>query len=119
MSAVAKDEEHARAAAPVDDKPGSGEASVPADVKEGTTAADDPRLPDEEAPPLPQEPPPDPNDDGWTGFWNNEFGAFQYYNRLTGVLQWENPRVPEATAYSYAPYDRFANFYHFLCPCPA
>jgi hypothetical protein len=89
-------------------------------------AMSDPPLPyDEDAPPLPDEPPPDDGDDGWDYAWHEVAQTFYYYNKRTGATSWENPRVPEATtaalatAYSHAPYDRFANFYHFFCLIPA
>lgn len=65
-------------------------------------ATDDaPPLPDEEVPPLPDEAPPGQNtedDDGWEPVWDPNVQAFYFYNRVTGVSQWENPRVPDATA---------------------
>ncbi|KAK2779095.1 hypothetical protein FQN53_001531 [Emmonsiellopsis sp. PD_33] len=58
------------------------------------------------APPLPQEelPPPLPNeeipgqaeDDGWDPVWDDSAQAYYFYNRFTGLSQWENPRVPTA-----------------------
>ena len=62
---------------------------------------------DEEAPPLPDEAPPE--DDGWTCEWDNNVQNWYFYNRFTGASQWENPRVPEATASQHGSYDRFAN----------
>ncbi|OJD19217.1 hypothetical protein AJ78_00830 [Emergomyces pasteurianus Ep9510] len=59
---------------------------------------------DNSAPPLPQEdlPPPLPNetppgqteDDGWDPVWDDSAQAYYFYNRFTGLSQWENPRVP-------------------------
>lgn len=58
-----------------------------------------PPLPDEELPPpLPDEAPPDQEDDGWEPVWDAHSQAYYFYNRFTGVSQWENPRVPDATA---------------------
>ncbi|KAF3395693.1 hypothetical protein F1880_006696 [Penicillium rolfsii] len=58
-----------------------------------------PPLPDEVPPPLPEEAPPGPTeDDGWEPVWDANAQAFYFFNRITGVSQWENPRVPEATA---------------------
>ncbi|KLJ08251.1 hypothetical protein EMPG_16309 [Blastomyces silverae] len=61
--------------------------------------------PDNSAPPLPQEdlPPPLPNeappgqteDDGWDPVWDDNAQAYYFYNRFTGLSQWENPRVPD------------------------
>lgn len=55
-----------------------------------------PPLPDEEAPPpLPDEAPPgQAEDDGWDPIWDGSAQAFYFYNRFTGISQWENPRVP-------------------------
>lgn len=55
-----------------------------------------PPLPNEDVPPLPQEPPP-MEDDGWQPVWDQTNQAFYFYNRFTGGTQWDNPRVPEAT----------------------
>lgn len=60
-----------------------------------------PPLPDEEVPPLPDEAPPSQDtegDDGWEPVWDANAQAFYFYNRITGVSQWENPRVPDAVA---------------------
>ena len=48
-------------------------------------------------PPLPSEAPPT-QDDGWDPVWDGASQAYYFYNRFTGVTQWENPRVPEASA---------------------
>lgn len=57
-----------------------------------------PPLPDEAPPPLPEEAPPtQAEDDGWEPVWDATHYAYYFYNRLTGVSQWENPRVPDAT----------------------
>jgi hypothetical protein len=63
---------------------------------ENAEDADEPPLPDEEIPPLPQEPLPQ-EDDGWQPVWDATYQAFYFYNRFTGLRQWENPRVPEAS----------------------
>ena len=58
--------------------------------------SDAPPLPDERPPPLPTEAPPDrTEDDGWAPVWDENAQAFYFFNRLTNVSQWENPRVPE------------------------
>ena len=63
-----------------------------------------PPLPDEVPPPLPAEAPPAKvEDDGWEPAWDATAGAYYFYNRFTGVSQWENPRVPQATAIPAAP----------------
>ncbi|RHZ68972.1 hypothetical protein CDV55_106732 [Aspergillus turcosus] len=57
-----------------------------------------PPLPDEPLPPpLPNEAPPD-EDDGWEPVWDATAQAYYFYNRFTGVSQWENPRVPDAAS---------------------
>ncbi|KAJ5776981.1 hypothetical protein N7520_000227 [Penicillium odoratum] len=61
---------------------------------EDTAAA--PPLPDEIPPPLPSEAPPgQPSDDGWEPVWDATSQAYYFYNRITGLSQWENPRVPD------------------------
>lgn len=55
-----------------------------------------PPLPDEQPPPLPDEEPPNATeDDGWEPVWDETAQSFYFYNRVTQVSQWENPRVPE------------------------
>ncbi|KAL9620926.1 MAG: hypothetical protein Q9160_004579 [Pyrenula sp. 1 TL-2023] len=54
-----------------------------------------PPLPNE-APPLPNERPPEQmKDDGWDPVWDDNAASYYFYNRFTGVSQWENPRVPD------------------------
>jgi hypothetical protein len=131
MSAILHDEEQAIAATRAGDKistedtlssasPVQDEAAT-SDLKEGATTVAGQPLPEEEAPPLPDEPPPDEEEDGWEPKWEPTAQAWYFVNNRTGVSQWENPRVPVATthAHSHGPYDRFANFYHFFCPFPA
>ena len=64
----------------------------------GTT--DPPPLPEESIPPLPAVAPPGSveKDDGWEPIWEESAQAFYFYNRFTGVTQWNNPRVPEVSA---------------------
>ncbi|KAJ5177158.1 uncharacterized protein N7482_003035 [Penicillium canariense] len=58
-----------------------------------------PPLPDEVPPPLPNEAPPGAaEDDGWEPVWDANAQAYYFYNRFTSISQWENPRVPNATA---------------------
>lgn len=67
------------------------------EAEEGDTSA--PPLPDEVPPPLPDEAPPGPvDDDGWEPVWDANANAFYFYNRFTGVSQWDNPRVPTTAA---------------------
>jgi hypothetical protein len=85
-------------------------SSKTADAEENTTnphydkqnakeeGASAPPLPDEPLPPpLPNEAPPD-EDDGWEPVWDATAQAYYFYNRFTGVSQWENPRVPNAAS---------------------
>lgn len=51
-----------------------------------------------DAPPLPAEAAPEPEDDGWEAHWNPNTASYWFYNRFTTVWQQENPRVPEAAA---------------------
>lgn len=50
------------------------------------------------APPLPNEAPPQQEDDGWDAMWDATRQVWYFYNRFTGLSQWENPRVQNATA---------------------
>ncbi|KAL9026330.1 MAG: hypothetical protein Q9196_004990 [Gyalolechia fulgens] len=55
-----------------------------------------PLLPQENAPPLPAEAPPDEtHDDGWDPIWDDTAQAYYFFNRFSGVSQWTNPRVPD------------------------
>ena len=54
-----------------------------------------PQEPAPEGPPLPQEEPPD---DGWDCQWDPNAQSWFFYNRFTGMSQWENPRLPSSTA---------------------
>ncbi|PYH48845.1 WW domain-containing protein [Aspergillus saccharolyticus JOP 1030-1] len=76
-----------------------GEADEDEDQQD--TSASAPPLPDEVPPPLPNEVPPG-EDDGWEPVWDANAQAYYFYNRLTGVSQWENPRVPDASSSSAA-----------------
>ncbi|KAJ4420981.1 hypothetical protein N0V82_004023 [Gnomoniopsis sp. IMI 355080] len=80
--------------------------------KHTTTAETDngdaqPPLPNEptpgdgDAPPLPAEAPPGQQqqvDDGWSAEWDATNQTWYFYNRFTGVSQWDNPRQPTAAA---------------------
>jgi hypothetical protein len=46
------------------------------------------------APPLPSEPLPAEQDDGWDYKWSEEYQAYYFFNRFTNVSTWENPRLP-------------------------
>jgi hypothetical protein len=71
-------------------------------------------LPYDGAPPLPDEPVPEPEDDGWEHLWDYNAGTYYFYNHKTGRSQWENPRVPGATANIHGSYDRFANYHQLF-----
>jgi len=94
-------------------QPGDGRASTPevAYVKPSdretsyTSSASAPLPYDGGAPPLPDEPVPDDEDDGWEPRWEPNAGAWYFLNRKTGLSQWENPRVPTAPTHSLG-YDR-------------
>ena len=116
------DDGHKRSASPADTPPTDTppkEEGAPSEGSEGAISEDSPPLPDEEAPPLPDEPVPDTEDDGWEPRWDSNAQAWYFYNNKTGMSQWENPRVPEATTTSYASYDRFANKCRLMSPSPA
>lgn len=76
-------------APPLPDEPLPGQGSTQEKAHGGTG--------DEDAPPLPNEAPP-PEDDGWDAMWDATRQAWYFYNRFTGLSQWENPRVQTATA---------------------
>ncbi|KAL7903161.1 hypothetical protein HDV63DRAFT_113869 [Trichoderma sp. SZMC 28014] len=65
-------------------------------------AGEAPPLPNEavpDGPPLPNEPVPQKaEDDGWDCQWDANSQSWFFYNRFTGKTQWENPRVPDASA---------------------
>lgn len=67
------------------------------DAKQEDASA--PPLPDEIPPPLPDEAPPgQAEDDGWEPVWDSNNQAYYFYNRFSGLSQWENPRVPTGGA---------------------
>ncbi|KAH7071348.1 hypothetical protein BKA63DRAFT_418810 [Paraphoma chrysanthemicola] len=80
-------------------------AAAPDRMATAITGAEVP-LPYEDAPPLPDEPPPDQEDDGWQAKWDESAHAYYFYNSRTGVSQWDNPRVPAATTNTHGSYDR-------------
>ncbi|KAJ5947899.1 hypothetical protein N7466_000914 [Penicillium verhagenii] len=73
-------------------------------TEEGEVTAIAPPLPDEVPPPLPDEAPPgQTNDDGWEPVWDATSQSYYFYNRITKLSQWDNPRVPEQAATEPAP----------------
>jgi len=58
------------------------------------------RPPPEEQPPLPYD---EPEDDGWEARQDPTTFAWYFFNRFTGLSQWENPRVPESMNAASAP----------------
>ncbi|KAL4941211.1 hypothetical protein BDV06DRAFT_195023 [Aspergillus oleicola] len=80
-----------------DDTPSAREEEGQLEESEEETKeleSDAPPLPDEIPPPLPNEAPPG-EDDGWEPVWDANAQSYYFYNRFTGVSQWENPRVPQ------------------------
>ena len=60
---------------------------------------DAPPLPEEEIPTLPTaKNKPEREDDGWAPVWDANARAYYFFNRYSQKTQWENPRIPEATA---------------------
>ncbi|KAJ5164987.1 uncharacterized protein N7500_006817 [Penicillium coprophilum] len=88
---------------PTDD-PETDASKSQSDEREPGELTSEPPLPDEAPPPLPNEAPPaQPEDDGWEPAWDATAGAYYFYNRFTGVSQWENPRVPQVPAAAAIP----------------
>lgn len=78
-------------APPLPDEPPPGQSSTQKQQARGGAG-------DGDAPPLPNEAPP-PEDDGWDAMWDGTRQAWYFFNRFTGLSQWENPRVqPAGTA---------------------
>lgn len=77
-------------APPLPDEPLPGQSSTHDQTHNGAGDGD--------APPLPTEAPPQQEDDGWDAMWDAARQAWYFYNRFTGLSQWDNPRVQTATA---------------------
>lgn len=77
-------------APPLPDEPLPGQSSTHEQAYNGASDGD--------APPLPIEAPPQQEDDGWDAMWDAARQAWYFYNRFTGLSQWDNPRVQTATA---------------------
>ncbi|KAL3487724.1 hypothetical protein BJX62DRAFT_188708 [Aspergillus germanicus] len=74
------------------------ESTEVGETKESEPDTSAPPLPDEIPPPLPNEAPPGTGeDDGWEPVWDASAQAYYFYNRFTGVSQWDNPRVPDSS----------------------
>ncbi|KAI1868107.1 uncharacterized protein JN550_006595 [Neoarthrinium moseri] len=73
----------------------SGEASP---VAAASKAVEQPGAP----PPLPNEPPPASEDDGWDYHWDEANQAYYFHNRITGESTWENPRLRSTPAVAAA-----------------
>ena len=93
---VSKEEEQAEKEEEGEAEEGEEEGEAEEGEKEEEEGASAPPLPDEVPPPLPNEAPPG-EDDGWEPVWDANAQAYYFYNRFTGVAQWENPRVPDAS----------------------
>lgn len=93
-----KDEEKNEETRPIEEPRMDASKSQPHEPEQDELTSAPP-LPAEVPPPLPTEAPPaQVEDDGWEPAWDATAGAYYFYNRFTGVSQWENPRVPEASA---------------------
>lgn len=82
--------DHDDDAPPLPDEPLPGSSSTHEPAHGGASDGD--------APPLPNEAPPQQEDDGWDAMWDATRQAWYFYNRFTGLSQWENPRVQTTTA---------------------
>lgn len=82
--------DHDDDAPPLPDEPLPGSSSTHDPAHGGASDGD--------APPLPNEAPPQQEDDGWDAMWDATRQAWYFYNRFTGLSQWENPRVQTTTA---------------------
>lgn len=98
------------APSPADSRSEEGEARsddesppLPNEPLPGTQPSTDPNDSAAAAPPLPNEAPPGQEaDDGWSAEWDATHQAWYFYNRFTGVSQWDNPRVPTTGSSSTA-----------------
>lgn len=117
-SPLAQENEPQAAPSPADSRSEEGEARSSDSQEEGEqdtrggdehTSASAPPLPNEptpgggDAPPLPAEAPPGQAagtgaDDGWTAQWDATNQTWYFYNHLTGISQWDNPRLAAPTA---------------------
>lgn len=103
LSAVAKQREPHTAPSPADSRSEEGEARSDDSPDEGGQRAardgdDHAAATAGDAPPLPAEAPPGQDaDDGWSAQWDAANQTWYFYNRFTGVSQWDNPRQPSAT----------------------
>lgn len=74
-----------------------GQRTLDKEVRQKAEGSAPPPLPDEKLPSLPNEAPSgQTEDDGWEPIWDGNAQAYYFYNRFTGLSQWENPRVPDA-----------------------
>jgi len=78
------------------EKQGRSESANPGGEKNGSASPSQSEREDGELPPAPLPTEPIPEDDGWD-YDTTPDGLVYFFNRFTGVRQWENPRVPEAT----------------------
>ncbi|KAI0550103.1 hypothetical protein F4679DRAFT_219899 [Xylaria curta] len=58
------------------------------------SATGEPAADTSDAPPLPDEPLPAAQDDGWDCHWDQAHQAWFFHNRITNESTWDNPRVP-------------------------
>ena len=92
---LAKEEQASKPTATADDDGGGGH------TKPKPTENAPPPLPEEDIPTsLNAKDKPEAEDDGWTPVWDAKAQAYYFFNRYSQKTQWENPRIPEATAAS-------------------
>lgn len=73
-----------------------GEASEPDDAPPPSHNEKPPSGVSGGGPPLPREPVPQQEDDGWDCQWEPNAQAWYFVNRFTGKSQWDNPRMATA-----------------------
>ncbi|TGJ80318.1 hypothetical protein E0Z10_g8438 [Xylaria hypoxylon] len=66
---------------------------APADATDATDATEEAAAGTSDVPPLPSEPLPAAEDDGWDFHWDPAHQAWFFHNRITNESTWENPRV--------------------------
>ncbi|KAI0416653.1 hypothetical protein F5X98DRAFT_343136 [Xylaria grammica] len=67
---------------------------APVDVADGVDVTEETAAGTSGAPPLPSEPLPATEDDGWDCHWDPAHQTWFFHNRITNESTWENPRVP-------------------------
>ncbi|KAI0426720.1 hypothetical protein F5Y09DRAFT_318166 [Xylaria sp. FL1042] len=80
--------------AQADSSSSSGASSKDPSVEPADDAPEEIAADTSSAPPLPNEPLPPVEDDGWDCHWDPTQQAWFFHNRITNESTWENPRVP-------------------------